>query len=255
MLLSLSDDLATHCLTFLAAHDLAQCTATSWALRRLAAHDTLWRPHCQRLPGRPALVDVPARPFYAALSLLTSARLQAGAAERLRTQEKETYNRHRFGAHQLRQTLRHLEAAQLTQQAAEAARQRLLAADAVASMEATASKRPRGWALHRPVSPPTAASHAAAAAHLAKAEATVRGFLAKSAQEKQTLKELEARTRRLQQHRRECEVREHDLLLALGSPEPWHATLEPALPPSTQRGSNPPPPLSRTGQGESARFE
>ena len=108
MLFTLSDDLVTHCVSFLAAHDLAQCTATSWALRRLAAQDALWRPHWLRLPGSPALVEapeMPARRLYTVVGLLTSARLQAACAEALRTREKETYNRHRFAAHQLRQTL------------------------------------------------------------------------------------------------------------------------------------------------------
>jgi len=255
MLPHLSDDLATHCLSFLAAHDLAQCTAASWALRRLAADDALWRPHSLRLPGSPSLVvpAMPARLLYAAVGLLTSARLQAASAEKLRTREKETYNRHRFAAHQMRQTLQHLEVAREKQRAAEAAQQRLLAAEAVASMEVAGARRPHGWALHRPASPPTAASHAAAAAHLDAAAGSVRGCAAKSAQEKQTLRDLEARSRELQQERRECEAREQQLLLALGSPEPWHALLEPALPPSTQRGSNPPPPKSRTGLIEGLR--
>lgn len=247
MLLTLSDDLVTHCVSFLAAHDLAQCTATSWALRRLAAQDALWRPHWLRLPGSPALVEapeMPARRLYTVVGLLTSARLQAACAEALRTREKETYNRHRFAAHQLRQTLQHLEAARHAQRAAEAAQQRLLAAEAVASMEAAGAKHPHGWSLRRPVSPPAAASHDAAAAHLAAAAGAVRGCAAKSAQEKQQLRELEARSRELQQQRRECEAREEQLLLALGPSEPWHAMLEPALPPA------PTPPKARTKSKE-----
>jgi hypothetical protein len=167
MLHTLADDLLQLCLSCLDAHDLSRCTAVSTRLRQLSSTDALWRPHLQQLrfdaellaaapgaaalPGRlgtgqqlaaapaaqgaaaaaeagaAAAAPVPARLTFAAVSLLSAARLHTASAEALRAREKVLYNTVRYLSQQLRNVTRHVDQSRSALQTAAAARQQLLA--------------------------------------------------------------------------------------------------------------------------------
>ena len=147
---ALADDLLQLCLSCLDAHDLSRCTAVSTRLRQLASTDTLWRSHLQQLPGSvgtghqlaaapeaqgaaaaeasaAAVAPVPARLAFAAVSLLSAARLHTASAEARRASEKVLYNKVRYLAQQLRNATRRVDQSRSAQQAAAAERQQLLA--------------------------------------------------------------------------------------------------------------------------------
>ena len=87
MLHHLDDDLLHHCLGLLAPQDLSRCAAITRRLLRLASDESLWRPHFDALPsaGTAVALTVPTRLAFAAVSLISAARLNAASAERLRT--------------------------------------------------------------------------------------------------------------------------------------------------------------------------
>ena len=147
---ALADDLLQLCLSCLDAHDLSRCTAVSTRLRQLASTDTLWRSHLQQLPGSvgtghqlaaapeaqgaaaaeasaAAVAPVPARLAFAAVSLLSAARLHTASAEARRASEKVLYNKVRYLSQQLRHATRRVDQSRSAQQAAAAERQQLLA--------------------------------------------------------------------------------------------------------------------------------
>ena len=147
---ALADDLLQLCLSCLDAHDLSRCTAVSTRLRQLASTDTLWRSHLQQLPGSAgtghqlavapeaqgaaaaeasaaAVAPVPARLAFAAVSLLSAARLHTASAETRRASEKVLYNKVRYLSQQLRHATRRVDQSRSAQQAAAAERQQLLA--------------------------------------------------------------------------------------------------------------------------------
>ena len=152
MLHALADDLLQLCLSCLDAHDLSRCAAVSTRLRQLSSTDALWRPHLQQLPGSvgtgqqlaaapaaqgaaaveagaaaQAQAPVPARLAFAAVSLLSAARLHTASAEARRAREKVLYNKVRYLAQQLRNATRRVDQSRSAQQAAAAGRQQLLA--------------------------------------------------------------------------------------------------------------------------------
>ena len=149
MLHALADDLLHLCLSCLDAHDLSRCAAVSTRLRQLSSTDALWRPHLQQLPGSvgtgqqlaaapaaqgaaaveacaAAAASVPARLAFAAVSLLSAARLHTASAEARRAREKVLYNKVRYLAQQ-RNATRRVDQSRSAQQAAAAGRQQLLA--------------------------------------------------------------------------------------------------------------------------------
>ena len=146
---ALADDLLQLCLSCLDAHDLSRCTAVSTRLRQLASTDTLWRSHLQQLPGSvgtghqlaaapeaqgaaaaeasaAAVAPVPARLAFAAVSLLSAARLHTASGEARRASEKVLYNKVRYLSQQLRHATRRVDQSRSAQQAAAAERQQLL---------------------------------------------------------------------------------------------------------------------------------
>ena len=151
LLHALADDLLQLCLSCLDAHDLSRCAAVSTRLRQLSSTDALWRPHLQQLPGSvgtgqqlaaapaaqgaaaveagaaaQAQAPVPARLAFAAVSLLSAARLHTASAEARRAREKVLYNKVRYLAQQ-RNATRRVDQSRSAQQAAAAGRQQLLA--------------------------------------------------------------------------------------------------------------------------------
>ena len=155
LLHALADDLLQLCLSCLDAHDLSRCTAVSTRLRHLASTDTLWRSHLQQLPGsagtghqlaaapeeqgaataeagaaaasQAPVAPVAARLAFAAVSLLSAARLHAASAEARRAREKELFNQVRYISQMLRIATRRVDECRSAQQAAAAQRQQLLA--------------------------------------------------------------------------------------------------------------------------------
>ena len=155
MLHLLADDLLQLCLSCLDAHDLSHCATVSTRLQQLSSTDALWRPHLQRLPGSAVTVHqlaaapeeqgaatadvgtvaapqapvapVAARLAFAAVSLLSAARLHAASAEARRAREKELFNQVRYLSQMLRVATRRVDECRSAQQAAAAQRQQLLA--------------------------------------------------------------------------------------------------------------------------------
>lgn len=252
MLHHLDDDLLHHCLGLLAPQDLSRCAAITRRLLRLASDESLWRPHFDALlsAGTAVALTVPTRLAFAAVSLISAARLNAASAERLRTREKHLYNRSRFLAQQVRQALRRVEDSKQAQQAAESARQRLLAQQALALMEHQEAKRPGGWALKRPRTPPADAAAEATVEQCIRAAATLRAAEVMASQTKLALNESNAEGRETQRERRRAEAAAEAARRVLGPALPWHATLEPMLPPNTGPSANPPPQSSLFGTCE-----
>ena len=208
-LLGLADDLLQLCLGCLDAHDLSRCAAVSARLRQLSPTDALWRPHLQRLPGSTgagqqivaapaaqgaaaaeagAAAPVPARLVFAAVSLLSAARLHAASAEARRQREKVLYNKVRYLSQMLRDAARRVNQSRSAQRAAAAQRQQLLAEEAVARMSEADAKGPGGWSLQRPRSPPPAAAHARAEQAEVRAASALRVCEAAAASLKRELK-------------------------------------------------------------------
>lgn len=211
-LLGLADDLLQLCLGCLDAHDLSRCAAVSARLRQLSSTDALWRPHLQRLPGSAgagqqlvaapaaqgaaaaeagaaaAAAPVPARLVFAAVSLLSAARLHAASAEARRQREKVLYNKVRNLSQMLRDATRRVDQSRSAQRAAAAQRQQLLAEEAVARMSEADAKGPGGWSLQRPRSPPPAAAHARAEQAEVRAASALRVCEAAAATLKRELK-------------------------------------------------------------------
>ena len=204
-LLGLADDLLQLCLGCLDAHDLSRCAAVSARLRQLSSTDALWRPHLQRLPGSAgagqqlvaapaaqgaaaAEAPVPARLVFAAVSLLSAARLHAASAEARRQREKVLYNKVRYLSQMLRDATRRVDQSRSAQRAAAAQRQQLLAEEAVARMSEADAKGPGGWSLQRPRSPPPAAAHARAEQAEVRAALALRVCEAAAASLKRELK-------------------------------------------------------------------
>ena len=80
-MLHLDDDLLHHCLGLLAPQDLSRCAAITRRLLRLASDESLWRPHFDALPsaGTAVALTVPTRLAFAAVSLISAARLNAAS--------------------------------------------------------------------------------------------------------------------------------------------------------------------------------
>ena len=151
LLQTLADDLLQLCLSCLDAHDLSRCSAVSSRLRQLSSADALWWPHLQQLPGSVSTGQLAAAPaaqgvaaaeagaaaapqapvatrlVFAAVSLLSAARLHAASAEERRACEKTLYNKARYLSQQLRLAIRHADQSRSAQQRAAAERQQLLA--------------------------------------------------------------------------------------------------------------------------------
>ena len=211
-LLALADDLLQLCLGCLDAHDLSRCAAVSARLRQLSSTDALWRPHLQQLPGSvstgqqlvaapaaqgaaaaeagaaAAAAPVPTRLVFAAVSLLSAARLHAASAQARRQREKVLYNKVRYLSQMLRDATRRVDQGRSAQRAAAAQRQQLLAEEAVARMSEADAKGPGGWSLQRPRSPPPAAAHARAEQAEVRAASVLRVCEAAAATLKRALK-------------------------------------------------------------------